>query len=169
MHCISWRSCKGGRQLRGPDTQCEKFAKYMTPCESVRLLCTAPQAVAYDRLSKYLHFLHPQRIERGRQYNEELQALISQPKTPQGVAYWRAEQGICKSLSRHASAPAGQPDEPCISIEEIHAASQSKSFDYRVRMHAFCHAMTLPAFIEVGQRRSCFFMHCHMYRVRTEL
>lgn len=53
-------------------------------------------------------------------------------KLSQGVAYWRAERDICKRLSVHASAPAGHPDEPCISIMEVHAASQSKSFDYRV-------------------------------------
>ena len=64
--------------------------------------------------------------------NEAAEAVTLPRKLSQGVAYWRAERDICKRLSVHASAPAGHPDEPCISIEEVHAASQSKSFDYRV-------------------------------------
>ncbi len=49
-----------------------------------------------------------------------------------GVEYWRAEREICQRLSRHAGSPPGQAG-PCISADEVHAASQSKSFDYRVR------------------------------------
>ena len=64
--------------------------------------------------------------------NEAAEALMLPCKLSQGVAYWGAERDICKRFNAHASTPAGHLDEPCISIEEIHAASQSKSFDYRV-------------------------------------
>ena len=56
----------------------------------------------------------------------------------QGVDYWRAERDICRRLSGHAGSLPG----PCISADEVHAASQSKSFDYRVRR---CEAPSLCA------------------------
>ncbi|CAL5221125.1 g3261 [Coccomyxa viridis] len=49
----------------------------------------------------------------------------------EGVEYWRAERDICRRLSKCACSTAGQ-GKPCVSADEIHAASQSKSFDYRV-------------------------------------
>lgn len=67
--------------------------------------------------------------------NEEEVSLTCVATAFQGVEYWRAERDICRRLSRYAFRPPGQAV-PCISIEEVHAASQSKSFDYRVRCHA---------------------------------
>ena len=52
----------------------------------------------------------------------------------QGVEYWRAERDICRRLSKSACSLTGHA-EPCVSADEIHAATQSKSFDYRVRYY----------------------------------
>ena len=106
----------------------------------------------------YLHALCPFCTD-----EEATEALTLPRKVSQGVAYWRAEQDICKRLSRHACVAAGHPDEPCISIEEIHAASHSKSFDYRVWQQACFQAVSSPAFLENAQGMSCLCCALHMY------
>lgn len=53
----------------------------------------------------------------------------------QGEEYWRAERDICRRLARSASGPA-EHAESSVSIEELHTASESKSFDYRVSSSA---------------------------------
>ncbi|KAK9915244.1 hypothetical protein WJX75_006595 [Coccomyxa subellipsoidea] len=49
-----------------------------------------------------------------------------------GEEYWRQERAICAAMLRHPNCAA--PDESArhLSIDQIHAASQAKSFDYRV-------------------------------------
>ena len=120
-----------------------------TVCEALRRLCMALQGWHAGRTAGHGCTLYPSCSNRGL-----TEALTLPSKVSQGVAYWRAELDICRRLSAHASIPAGHPDEPCISIEEIHAASQSKSFDYRVLQQA-CFTESLPAFLKDAHCMSC--------------
>ena len=54
-----------------------------------------------------------------------------------GEEYWRQERAICAAMLRHPACAADSSPESArhLSIEQIHAASQAKSFDYRVRAH----------------------------------
>ena len=53
----------------------------------------------------------------------------------QGDAYWEAERRICASWLRHTSLP-----ETSVFLEEVHDASEAKSFDYRVCLTCFAQA-----------------------------
>ena len=69
-----------------------------------------------------------------------------------GEQYWREERRICAVLLCRASAAgASGSSPPQLTIDELHAASEAKSFDYRV--HASpketlyvmgCHLLALP-------------------------
>lgn len=51
-----------------------------------------------------------------------------------GEQYWKDERRICSLLLRRAhAAGAGDSSAPQLTIEDMHAASEAKSFDYRVR------------------------------------
>ena len=57
-----------------------------------------------------------------------------------GEQYWREERRICALLLRHAqhaqaaTSNAGGST-PLLTLAEVHAASEAKSFDYRVLVH----------------------------------
>ena len=50
----------------------------------------------------------------------------------QGKLYWQQEREICSKL---AAASNQQGSEAALTLKEVHAASESKSFDYRLLNH----------------------------------
>lgn len=55
-----------------------------------------------------------------------------------GMRYWREERRLCACMRAAPAVPPGSGHDPGFTLEEVHAASEGKSFDYRVLHRLLC-------------------------------
>lgn len=53
----------------------------------------------------------------------------------QGRMYWQKEQHICSQLAQQAGGSEQRLTTGCFTLEDLHTASEAKSFDYRLLHH----------------------------------
>lgn len=60
----------------------------------------------------------------------------------QGLLYWRGERALCAGMAANPVVPT--QGHALFALEDVHAASRSKSFDYRVLHHLACRLAAKP-------------------------
>ena len=55
-----------------------------------------------------------------------------------GMRYWREERRLCACMLRAPAVPPASGHDPGFSLDDVHAASENKSFDYRVLHRLLC-------------------------------
>lgn len=88
----------------------------------------------------------PSPLRAGRQCAATVQTWNPPPpptaNSPQGLLYWRGERALCAGMAANPAIPAA--GHGLFALEDLHATSCSKSFDYRVLHHLACHLAARP-------------------------